>query len=446
MIMDKIDASAPDPGPPQGPTDKMADTGRTESIRKPPEPGFAKFGLRREVLSALQRMGYETPTPIQDETIPIIVEGRNIIAQAETGSGKTAACGIPLVNKIDAQKIEIQALILVPTRELAVQYVEEIAKISSGTGVRCFAIYGGFSMPIQLAKLRHGVHILVGTPGRLIDHLYRGTLSFSSISTFVIDEADEMLDMGFLHDVELLAECIMGPHQTLLFSATMPPGIKALAGRYMADPVHIALNRSIVSPKSLKHFFLSCEEAAKVNELIKLIQETHASQALVFCKSRVRVISVFGKIRRKLPGSDFLHGGMAQPLRRRIMDRFRAGKLRYLIATDLASRGLDVSGISHVINFDIPINSEVYTHRTGRAARQGREGMAVSLMSRREMEPLYKIQKRIKVNINRFGSDNSPLPRPEEGPRPSRRKDHYRRPTEVSWQHKRRPRKPAGEQ
>ncbi len=399
--------------------------------------GFSKLGLRPEILKSLEKMGYKEPSPIQKETIPLIMEGKDIIGQAETGSGKTAACGIPIVHKVDVENIEIQALILVPTRELAVQYVEELSKISDKTGVRCFAIYGGFSMPVQLAKLRHGVHVLVGTPGRLIDHLYRGTLHLSSIKTFVIDEADEMLDMGFFKDVELLADCIIGEHQTLLFSATMPPPIKALSETYMTNPSHVVLNRSTVSPKSLKHCYIKSEEVDKTDQLIKLIQGANITQAIIFCKSRTRVMSLFEALKKRLKETDFLHGGLDQAIRNKVMEKFRAGKLKYLIATDLAGRGLDFSGISHVINYNVPENPEAYIHRTGRAARQGREGMAISFMSFRETEYLHNIQNRIKVNVNKFGSENSPVPKPSRKPHSSRRKNHYTRPGQFDRKQKR---------
>ncbi len=398
--------------------------------------GFEKLGLRKEILSALKKMGFKKPSPIQEKTIPLIMQGKDIIGQAETGSGKTAACGIPVISKIDEEKIEIQAFILVPTRELASQYVEELARIASQSKVRCFAIYGGFSMSIQRAKLRHGIHVLVGTPGRLIDHLYSGTISLSSVTTFIIDEADEMLDLGFIDDIKFLADCIINPHQTLLFSATMPPSIKALAKKYMVDPCHIALNRTVTSPESLKHFYMRSEEMGKTGSLIDLVKKLDVSQALIFCKSRVRVMSLFEKLKRKISNTDFLHGGLDQAVRKRIMDKFRAGKLKYLVATDLAARGLDISGISHVINYDIPENPDTYTHRTGRAARQGRAGMAVSLMSRRETEYLYKIQSRIKVGINLMGSENSPVPEPAQNLHTSKRKDHYRRPTEFHRKNK----------
>lgn len=420
-----------------------------ENLESPPPPdgeGFAKFGLKPGILSAIKKMGFKEPSPIQEESIPLIMQGRDIIGQAETGSGKTAACGIPIIHKIDPEKIEIQALVLVPTRELAVQYVEELAQIAADSPIRCFAIYGGFSMSIQHAKLKHGVHVVVGTPGRLIDHLYQGTLSLSAVTTFIIDEADEMLDLGFIKDIELLADCILGQHQTLLFSATMPPAIKALTGKYMNDPIHVQLNRSIISPQSLTHCYVPAEETNKTAALAELLEKARPVQTIIFCKSRTRVIALFDKLKRKLQGVDFLHGGLDQGLRLRIMDKFRAGKLKTLIATDLAARGLDISGISHVINYDIPENPEIYTHRTGRTARRGREGMAISLMSSRENEYLFKIQQRVRVNINLFGTDNSPVPHPTHKPRPSQRKDHYRRPTERPLRHRRPPRDPAKDQ
>lgn len=399
-----------------------------EKSMEPSKNDFGKFGLKPEILLAIKNMGYKEPSPIQEETIPFILQGNDVIGQAETGSGKTAACGIPISNKIDTEKIEIQALILVPTRELAVQYVEELARINALSPVRCFAVFGGFSMPIQLAKLRHGVHILVATPGRLIDHLYRGTLSLSSVTMFVIDEADEMLDLGFFKDVEFIADCILEKHQTLLFSATMPPPIKALADKHLSDPKHIILNQGTVSPKSLTHVFVKSEEIEKTDTLVKLIKKCAITQAIIFCKSRIKVTDIFGKLKNSLKSVDFLHGGLDQTIRLRIMDKFKTGKLKYLVSTDLAARGLDFSGITHIINYNIPENPETYIHRTGRAARQGREGLAINLMCRRETESLYKIQKRIKVNIHQYGFENSPVPEPSHKPHTSRRKNHYRKP------------------
>ncbi len=352
---------------------------------------FTELGLKPEILKALKAMGYEDLTPIQEKTFAHIQSGRDMVAVAETGSGKTAACGIPMVERIDTSLNAIQGLVLVPTRELALQYVRAIADIAKQSKVIAFAVYGGFSMQIQLSKLDHGVHILVATPGRLIDLLYNSPLSLSEVRTFVLDEADEMLNMGFITDVEFVLSCLIHEHQTLLFSATMPREIKALTGKYLKDPVHIELNIDQIAPKSLKHHFQQVSRNTHFDSLVKYIKTRNPKQAIIFCNSRRNVEKLFDQLKGKFDSVDTIHGGLDQSRRTSLFNRFRKMNIRLMVATDVASRGLDFSHVSHVINYDFPANRESYTHRTGRTARMGHEGIAMTFFSRGNMRDLATI-------------------------------------------------------
>ncbi len=348
----------------------------------------SELNLRPEILKALQKMGYEELTPIQQQTLEPIMAGRDLIAKAETGSGKTAACAIPLVQRVDPEQNTVQSLIVVPTRELALQYVEEIGKIAKFAGVQAFAVYGGFSMDIQKGKLAHGVHILVATPGRLIDLLYNTPLSLSQVRTFVLDEADEMLNMGFLTDVEFLFSCLVHEHQTLLFSATMPQEIKALAKRYLKDPDIIELNIDKVAPENLVHSFMQIRPHHRLQALMDYLRENTPKQAILFCNSRRNSETLYSHLKKELDSVEIIHGGLEQSKRTSLFRRFKRLDIRYMIATDIASRGLDFSHTSHVINYDFPHNTEAYTHRTGRTARMGRKGIALTFYSSQDLRRL----------------------------------------------------------
>lgn len=348
----------------------------------------SELNLHADILKALKKMGYEELTPIQEQTLKPILGGHDLIAKAETGSGKTAACAIPLIQNTDPDLRKVQALVLVPTRELALQYVEEIAKIAQFTPIQAFAVYGGFSMDIQKGKLAHGVHILVATPGRLIDLLYNTPLSLSEVRTFVLDEADEMLDMGFLPDVEFVFSCLIHEHQTLLFSATMPPEIKKLAQRYLNDPQIIELNIERAAPESLIHRFMEVRPHHRNEALLEYIQSQQPKQAIIFCNSRRSSETLYDLLRKNLQGVEIIHGGLEQSKRTSLFRRFKRLDIRYMIATDIASRGLDFSHTSHVINYDFPTHSEAYTHRTGRTARMGRKGIALTFYTNHDLRKL----------------------------------------------------------
>ncbi len=352
---------------------------------------FNELGLSPEVMKAVSDMGYTELTPIQEQTYSHIREGRNLMAMAETGSGKTSACGIPISDMVDPDISGIQALILVPTRELALQYVDELDLIGKYTGIEHFAIYGGFSMDIQKAKLEHGVHILVATPGRLIDHLYNSTLTLEKVRIVVLDEADEMLKMGFVEDVNFILSCIMNKYQTLLFSATMAPEVEELANTYLKDPVRIELNLEEVSPQSITHRFRFLSEKNRLQMLKQYFQEEKPSGAIIFCNSRRNGELLFRKLKGSIDSLEYIHGGLDQSKRTSIFNRFKQGKIKVMIATDVAGRGLDFSRVTHIFNYDFPGASENYVHRTGRTGRMGREGVAISFVTGRDLSAVKRL-------------------------------------------------------
>jgi ATP-dependent RNA helicase DeaD len=353
---------------------------------------FTELDLKPEILKALKDLGYENLTPIQEETFSPILKGRDLLARAETGSGKTAACGIPLVQMIDPSLNAIQALILVPTRELALQYVEEIDNISSYTHVVPFAVFGGFSMEIQKAKLRDRVHILVATPGRLIDFLYNTTsIDLSRVKTLVLDEADEMLKMGFVEDIDFILSCLIHEHQTLFFAATMPEEIDRLIRTYLKDPVKVVLNKEQVAPQSLAHHFQFTEQRNRLKTLIAYLKEEKISQAILFCNSRHHGEKLMKELEREFKSIGYIHGGLEQSRRTSLFERFRRGEVTLLVATDVAGRGLDFSQVSHVINYDYPGDPESYTHRTGRTGRMGRSGIAMTFVTDQDLRALNSL-------------------------------------------------------
>lgn len=352
---------------------------------------FTELGLSPGVMKAVTEMGFTELTPIQEQTFGLIREGRDLIAMAETGSGKTSACGIPLAEQVDPRVSGIQALILVPTRELALQYVDELELIGRHSGIAPFAIYGGFSMTIQKAKLESGVHILVATPGRLIDHLYNSTLTLEQVRTVVLDEADEMLKMGFVEDVNFILSCILKRHQTLLFSATMAPEVEALANTFLHDPVRIELNRETVSPQSIAHRFRFIAHQDRLPVLKQYFAEENPGQTIVFCNSKRNGELLFQGLKGVVNSLEYIHGGLEQDRRTSIFDRFKKGKIQVMVATDVAGRGLDFSKVSHIFNYDFPGAAENYVHRTGRTGRMGREGVAISLVTGRDLVAVKRL-------------------------------------------------------
>ncbi len=352
---------------------------------------FSDLVLAPDIQQSLADMGYDDMTPIQESAIPHILEGKDLIGLAETGSGKTGACAVPLVQMVDPDLSELQALILVPTRELAQQYVSEIAKVSHHTNVAPFAMFGGFDMDIQRAKLKHGVHILVATPGRLIDFVWNNPLPLNHIRTVVLDEADEMMKMGFIENVDFIFSCMMHDHQTLLFSATMPKEVKRLAEAYQTDPVRIELNRDQVAPQSLRHCFTVIREDDRLDSLKRYLKREDIRQAILFCNSRTGSSRLLRDLRGAFDSVEIIHGGLEQPQRTSIFNRFRSMDIKLLVATDVAARGLDFDHVSHVINYEYPHTELIYTHRTGRAGRMGREGIAMTFLTRRDLGGMRRL-------------------------------------------------------
>ena len=384
---------------------------------------FTDLDLKPQILAALKDIKYVDLTPVQEKTFPHILAGRDVIVRAETGSGKTAACAVPLIQAIDPAVKAIQALILVPTRELALQYVSEISDIANQIDVQPFAVYGGFSMQMQIAKLNHGVDILVATPGRLIDLLYNTPLSVANVRTFVLDEADEMLNIGFISDVELILSFMIHEHQTLLFSATMPKAVEHLAKKYLKDPLTIFMSREGQAPQSLEHHFMETHPRHRLEALLGFLDKAKPKQAIIFCNSRHGTEKLYDHLKKtKRPSTEIIHGGLEQPRRTSLFNRFRKMDITTMVATDLASRGLDFAHATHVINYDFPRDADSYTHRTGRTARMGRKGVALTLFTKSDLRILKAIidTNNIKPVWEGTEPDLDNLQRPKTGKRYSR--------------------------
>ncbi|MBK8331864.1 MAG: DEAD/DEAH box helicase [Acidimicrobiaceae bacterium] len=366
------------------------------------ENGFASLGLRPELLKALDELGYEEPTPIQRETIPYLMAGKDLLGQAATGTGKTAAFALPALQLIDGRAAnKAVALVLVPTRELAMQVSEAFFRYGKDLGAKCVPVYGGQPIFRQLQALDRGVHIVVGTPGRIIDHIGRGSLNLDGIKMVVLDEADEMLDMGFADDIESILEGIPHAHQTVLFSATMPPRINSIAKRYQTDPVRINVVRgdTKASAGKVRQSAYVVQRNHKPAALGRILDIESPGGALVFCRTRHEVDQLTETMNARGYRAEALHGGMDQAQRDRVMSRLRDGTAELLVATDVAARGLDVDTLTHVVNYDVPSAPESYVHRIGRVGRAGREGVAITLAEPREQRLLQNIERLTKQAI-----------------------------------------------
>ena len=379
-------------------------------------PSFEDFGLDPAILKSLEKMEYKEASPIQAEAIPLIMQGEDLIALAQTGSGKTAACAIPVCHRVNTEDPRVQALIIVPTRELALQYATEAQKIGSDKGVKAFAVFGGEDAAMQLSKLKHGVHVLVATPGRLIDFIYSRQIDLSKVETLILDEADEMLSMGFYDDLEFIIQCLNHPHQTLLFSATMPTQINKIAKQHMKNPKEVCLTSSQKSPSKTDHSFLYCRNDHKGPALVSLIKDMNPKQAIVFCRSRDEVERVCRGLKQTFDGVDYLHAGLGQDMRTIITGKFRTARIRILVATDVAARGLDFSGITHVFIFHLADDTDTYVHRSGRTGRNDKEGTVVTLVTDRELRALKDVLGVIQRDVKWIGD---PPPARTEHHRPS---------------------------
>lgn len=358
--------------------------------------GFESLGLDPSIQKALEKMQYKEPSPIQAQAIPLIQQKRDLIALAQTGSGKTAACAIPICDRVNTEAVHVQALIVVPTRELAMQYASETQKIGHYKGVKAFALFGGEDYSLQESKLKNGVQVLVATPGRLIDLIYSRRIDLSHVETLVLDEADEMLSMGFYEDLEFIIQCLVHDHQTLLFSATMPKQIQNIAKRHMKDPMEISLVSKVAGPDTIDHKFLYCRHDQREAAITKLIQDLQPKQSIIFCHSRVECEKVCRALQKLFDGVDYLHAGLGQDLRTIITNKFRSGRVKFLVATDVASRGLDFSGVTHVFIYHLGDDPDVYVHRSGRTGRFERAGNVVTLVTDREISTFRRIVELIK--------------------------------------------------
>ena len=384
---------------------------------------FKELGLSAEVLRALDENGFKDPFPIQELSIPLILKGMDVIGQAHTGTGKTAAFSLPILNNIKRNG-PIQALILVPTRELAMQVTNEIRKFSKYVGIRTLAVYGGQSMSLQITQLRKGVQIVVATPGRLIDHVKRGTIQLEAAKFVVLDEADRMLDMGFIDDIKFILFYVDEDRQTCLFSATIPPEISRLAQDYMKNPHDVKLNEEEISLDTIDQSYLIVEERQKFKHLCNFIKSRDEKQTIVFAATKQRTQRLAIELKQQGLRAITIHGDLSQRQRDDSMHRFRTGSEDILVATDIAARGIDVPAIGHVINYDIPDDPMIYFHRIGRTARAGGTGKAISLVSQDRVDDFTRILKNTELPIKRLNDEMGiEVPRIQSHPRTNWRRN-----------------------
>lgn len=361
---------------------------------------FGELKVSRKIAQALTDMGFEEPTPIQARAIPLLLEGKDVIGQAQTGTGKTAAFGIPIVEMLNL-KMGVQALVVTPTRELAVQVAEEISRIGRHRRVRTLPIYGGESIDRQIRVLRQGVQVVIGTPGRLLDHLRRRTLNLDEVKMLVLDEADEMLDMGFIDDVETILKATPESRQTLLFSATMPGEVLDLSNRYLKNPEYVTVSKGNITVPQIDQVYYETKERSKVETMTRLLDALDITKAIVFCRTKRGVDELVARMEARAYRVAGLHGDMSQLQRNQVMRRFKINQIDVLVATDVAARGLDIENVSHVINYDLPQDVEFYVHRIGRTGRAGKTGTAVTLVTPRDYGQLRLIERLTKTRIRR---------------------------------------------
>lgn len=370
---------------------------------------FKEMGLSMQVLKALTEMGFEEPSPIQLKTVPLIMDGKDLIGQAQTGTGKTAAFGIPIIEKLDHRSKHVEALVLVPTRELAIQVAEEITKIGRHAGVKVVPIYGGQSYDRQIRALEHGAQVAIGTPGRVMDHIRRGTLHLDNVKILVLDEADEMLDMGFIEDVEFILQQVPTDRQTLLFSATVPEPISRLAKRYLNSPEHISISPERLTVPLTDQVYYEVREHEKLDAVSRVLDMEGAERTIVFCRTKKRVDELAEGLQARGYTAEAIHGDLNQVQRNRVMKRFKEGGSEMLIATDVAARGLDIDNVTHVINYDLPQDTESYVHRIGRTGRAGKSGTAITLVTPKEFRQIRQMERVLRVKLAR-----RPLPTPQD--------------------------------
>lgn len=360
---------------------------------------FTELGLNDALLKAIKRSGFEKATPIQEQTIPLALQGRDVIGQAQTGTGKTAAFGLPILQNLDKNKHAIQALIIEPTRELAIQTQEELFRLGRDEKARVQVVYGGADISRQIRALKQTPAVLVGTPGRLLDHLKRHTINLDDVQTVVLDEADEMLDMGFIKDIESILNYAKDRKQTLLFSATMPKPILRIGEKFMNNPEIIRIKAKELTADLIEQYFVRAKESEKFDIMTRLIDVQSPDLAVVFGRTKRRVDELTRGLQARGYNAAGIHGDLSQARRMSVLKRFRAGKLDILVATDVAARGLDISGVTHVYNYDIPQDPDSYVHRIGRTGRAGKTGISVTFVTPNEMGYMKTIENLIKKKM-----------------------------------------------
>lgn len=362
---------------------------------------FAHFGLHPDLMQTVTELGFIAPTPIQQATIPLLLSGQDVIGQAQTGTGKTAAYGLPLLQKIKPRQRGVQALVLAPTRELAIQVADAIQLYGQHLGITVLAVYGGQSYQLQIRSLRQGVEVIVGTPGRLLDLTNQGSLDLGTVQTVVLDEADEMLSMGFVEDIELILDRIPTERQTMLFSATISKRVLGLSARYLRDPQTVSITPKQLTGATIEQRYYLVNQQEKIAALSRLFEMETIDSALIFVRTRLGTGELANQLTSRGFAAEALNGDLSQDARIQVLTRFRNGQVKVLVATDVAARGLDIDDISHVFNYDLPDDPEVYVHRVGRTGRAGREGIAISLLTPRDRWQLRKIEEYTRFKLNR---------------------------------------------
>ena len=387
---------------------------------------FADLRLSDAVLSALRDVGYESPSPIQEQAIPHLLDGKDVIGQAQTGTGKTAAFGLPMIDFVDPEDPDTQALVLTPTRELCIQVTQALRTYGKYKGVDPVAVFGGAPIRTQQAQLKQGAQIVVGTVGRVLDLISRHSLVLHSCRYLVLDEADEMLDLGFLEDVEKILSNTPGGRQTALFSATMPTEIRALADRHLYDPVTVTVKSATLTIDTVEQFFVETKPADKNEMLARVLESEKPDQAIVFVRTKIRCDQLYRTLRDRGMNVKALHGDMSQGSRDGVMISFKDERVKILVATDVAARGLDISTVTHIINFDVPTSPDVYVHRIGRTGRVGRSGRAITFVEPRQARELAAIEAHANTKISPWseGARVAPVKVEEPKPRRHRAKPH----------------------
>ncbi|KRK70419.1 DEAD/DEAH box helicase [Lacticaseibacillus nasuensis] len=353
---------------------------------------FTELGLDHDLLKAIARSGFEEATPIQAETIPLVLQGKDVIGQAQTGTGKTAAFGLPILQRIDRSRREVQALVISPTRELAIQTQEELYRLGRDKKINVQAVYGGADIRRQIKALAGHPQIVVGTPGRLLDHLNRHTLKLGELSTLVLDEADEMLDMGFIDDIESIVKTAPETRQTLLFSATMPAPIMKLTNTFMHDPITVKIKSKELTADTVDQYYVRAKDFEKFDVMTRLFDVQSPELALIFGRTKRRVDELTRGLKARGYKAEGIHGDLTQQKRMSVLRQFKSGELDFLVATDVAARGLDITGVTHVYNYDIPQDPDSYVHRVGRTGRAGKSGVSVTFVTPNEVDYLRTIE------------------------------------------------------